>query len=98
MKINRRGCIGLGVVAIMFCGICSVCSTAIALVNRQPVTAYEAQVCVGVVTIGRTQIGLWWQIIFMSRMLPAALSPYARCVYMPWSSSLPPVGEIAFPP
>jgi hypothetical protein len=56
------------------------------------------QICAGAIVQPRTQVGIWWQAIFMSRLLPATVSPYAACTYTNWPDFWPPAGEIAFPP
>jgi hypothetical protein len=61
-------------------------------------TGYEITACAGLVTVPKAQVGVWWQLTMMSRLLPATLSPTAVCATLPWSSRLPAMGEIAFPP
>jgi hypothetical protein len=86
----------LAVAAFTLCCMAFLCALPLAL--RGSGSGYEITACIGLVTTGRTQVGIWWQAIFMSRLLPATLSPYAACTNLPWSESLPSIGEIAFPP
>lgn len=96
---RRHRYLGLAVVAIVALTIsCFVPLCVAPLVLPHSGSGDQVMVCVGLVTVGRTQVGIWWQSIFMSRMMLAALSPYAACATIPWSPSLPPFGELAFPP
>jgi hypothetical protein len=57
-------------------------------------------ICAGVVTQPRLQIGVGWQSPIMSRTPPAVMfSVYAFCVGTPgWPPGVPPRGEWMFPP
>lgn len=99
LELGESGCRWLGVVlAVSVCLGCAALLCVGQVVVAQTNPAYQATFCVGAVTMGRTQVGVWWQALFMSRLMTAAVSPYALCANIPWPPLFPPAGEIAFPP
>ena len=98
-RIKEVGCLRLGVVlTVSACLGCVVLLCVGQVVAARVNPTNQATLCVGMVVTGRTQVGVWWQSLFMSRLMPATLSPYAVCTNVPWLPFLPPMGEIAFPP
>ncbi len=98
-RIKDVGCLRLGVVlTVSACLGCVVLLCVGQVVAARVNPTNQATLCVGMVVTGRTQVGVWWQSIFMSRLMIAATSPYTLCTGIPWPSSLPAVGEAAFPP
>jgi hypothetical protein len=57
---------------------------------------YTVEVCVGVNTAPRWQVGVTWIAPFMSSLPPVTLQNRA-CAVVPWLPSLPPRGGFALP-
>jgi len=90
--------IGVGLLGLLLCCGCVLLAFAIPPASPGTSGRIDVLVCVGVVVQPRFQVGLWWQWLAMSRLLPGMTSPYAACANLPWPSFLPPAGELAFPP
>jgi hypothetical protein len=92
---RRSVVIGMALlIAVCLGGLVGVLSSSPAASSRQ--FGYVLDVCVGVITVPRFQVGVTWISPYMSTLPPVFLQNQA-CATVPWLPFLPQRGGFAFP-
>jgi hypothetical protein len=88
--------LGAALVVILCLSCCGGLMAFGAGARGRPNGGYVVQVCVGVNTTPRWQVGVTWIAPFMSSLPPVVLQNPA-CAVVPWLPFLPPRGGFALP-
>jgi hypothetical protein len=83
---NNKVTLGLLIALALACGLCGLTVLALPPTSPAPLPVFgdmPVNVCAGLSTHPKWQVGISWTLPTMSYMPPLAVSPYAACIDIP---------------